>query len=212
MNRHPLLHLVEHPLTSHLLDEARDRDTPTPRFRQIVRTLGTLLAFEATRDLQTRLSPILTPLEPMQATRLAGPITAVPVLRAGLGLAEGMQDLIPDLRVGHLGMFRDEDRLEPVSYYRRLPTDISAGPVLVVDPMLATGGSAEAAILLLKEHGCRDLRFVCLLAAPEGLSRLAERCADVPVYAAAVDRELNERGYILPGLGDAGDRLYGTLA
>ncbi|MCC5829110.1 MAG: uracil phosphoribosyltransferase [Phycisphaeraceae bacterium] len=209
---HRHVHRIEHPLVQHLLDEARDRRTPTPRFRQIVRILGSLLAYEATRDLAMVGHAIETPLEGMRATRLSGPITAVPVLRAGLGLAEGMQDLIPDLRVGHLGMFRDEDRLEPVSYYRKLPADIAAGPVLVVDPMLATGGSAVAALTLLLERGCRDLRFVCMVAAPEGIERLAGVCGEVPIYTAAVDRQLNERGYILPGLGDAGDRLYGTLA
>lgn len=207
----PRLHRAEHPLIGHLLDEARDRQTAPPRFRRILELLGGLLAYEATRDLEIEPVELTTPMESMRGRRLRSPVTIVPILRAGLGLAEGMQDMIPHTAVGHLGIFRDEQKLEPVSYYRKLPSRIAASVVLVVDPMLATGGSAAAALKVLRDAGCRDLRFICLVAAPEGLHRVWQQHPEVPIYAAAVDRGLDARGYILPGLGDAGDRLYGTL-
>jgi uracil phosphoribosyltransferase len=150
----------------------------------------------------------------MQMTQgyvLQFPVTVVPILRAGLGLAEGVMHLLPKAAMGHVGMFRDEKALTPVSYYEKLPKQISQGPVLLVDPMLATGGSAVAAVDLLKERGCTDIRFLCLIAAPEGVEKLSEAHPDVPIYTAALDEKLNENGYIMPGLGDAGDRLYGTL-
>jgi len=204
------LTLIDHPLVHHLLTEARDRRTSSPRFRQLLALLGQFLAYEATRDLMLDAAAIDTPLEPFQGRRLRHRITVVPVLRAGLGLAEGILRLIPDAHVGHIGMFRDESQLRPVSYYDKLPVGIATGPVLLADPMLATGGSALAAIHLLKGKGCKHIRFVCIVAAPEGVARLAGEHPDVPIFAAAQDRELDDRGYILPGLGDAGDRLYGT--
>lgn len=205
------VHEIEHPLLLTLLTEARDRRCSTPRFRQILATAGALLAYEATRDLETQPKKIDTPLEAMTGVSLRRPITIVPVLRAGLALAEEMHRIVPGSRTGHIGMFRDESSLQPVSYYDKLPRDIAAGPVLLVDPMLATGGSVVAAIELLRQHHCHDIRFVCLLAAPEGLEQLSQRHEDVPIFTAAVDRELDHRGFILPGLGDAGDRAFGTV-
>ena len=202
---------IDHPLLRTLLTEARDRRCSTPRFRQVLATAGALLAYEATRDLATQPREIDTPLEKMKGVALHRPITIVPVLRAGLALAEEMHRIVPGARTGHIGMFRDESSLQPVSYYDKLPRDVAAGPVLLIDPMLATGGSVIAAIELLKQHHCHDIRFVCLLAAPEGVERLRERHPDVPIFTAAVDRELDDRGFILPGLGDAGDRSFGTV-
>ena len=205
------VHEIDHPLLLTLLSEARDRRCSTPRFRQILATAGALLAYEATRDLDTQPRQIETPIEAMKGVSLRRPITIVPVLRAGLALAEEMHRIVPGSRTGHIGMFRDESSLEPVSYYDKLPRDVAAGPALLVDPMLATGGSVIAAIELLKQHHCHDIRFVCLLAAPEGLERLHERHPDVPIFTAAIDRKLDHRGFILPGLGDAGDRAFGTV-
>ena len=205
------VHEIEHPLLLTLLTEARDRRCATPRFRQVLATAGALLAYEATRDLETQPRKIDTPLESTKGVSLKRPITIVPVLRAGLALAEEMHRIVPGSRTGHIGMFRDESSLQPVSYYDKLPRDIAAGPVLLVDPMLATGGSVIAAIDLLKQHHCHDIRFVCLLAAPEGLEQLSERHIDVPIFTAAIDRQLDHRGFILPGLGDAGDRAFGAV-
>lgn len=202
--------VVEHPLIAHLLAEARQRDTSHTRFRQLLDHLGVLLAYEATADLESHEVTIQTPLEPVRARRLKRPIAIVPILRAGLGMVRSMADLLPDAAVGHVGMFRDEQKLVPVSYYQKLPADAAHSHVLLVDPMLATGRSAVAAVSLLRDSGCRDIRMVCLVAAPEGLKEMAIRHPDVPIYTAAVDRQLNDQGFILPGLGDAGDRLFGT--
>ncbi|MCX5661605.1 MAG: uracil phosphoribosyltransferase [Planctomycetota bacterium] len=202
--------VVDHPVLAHLLTEARDRQTPPGRFRAVIAQLGELLAYEAVRDLPLKSAPIQTPLEPFPGQRLGGKVTLVPILRAGLGLAEGAQRLLPDASVGHIGMFRDERRLSPVSYYDKLPPDIANTAVLLLDPMLATGGSALAALELLRSRGCRDIRLICVLASPEGIERLAAEAPDVRIITAAVDRELDDRGYILPGLGDAGDRMFGT--
>jgi uracil phosphoribosyltransferase len=206
------LHLVAHPLVQHMLTEVRDKHTKPARFRALLSAIGQALAYEATRDLVMEPLDVETPLERFRGSRLRLPITIVPILRAGLGLADGIHRLIPEAQMGHLGMFRDEERLSPVSYYEKLPISVANGPVLVADPMLATGGSALAAVHLLKNRRCRDVRLLCMVAAPEGVERVHAEFPGVPVYAAALDRELDDRGYILPGLGDAGDRLFGTSA
>lgn len=214
MGKHPSksqqLRVIDHPLLRHMLTEARDKHTPHARFRQLLGMIGGLLAYEATRDLALDPHPVETPIERHTGDKLRTPMTIVPILRAGLGLAEGMSRYFPDAGTGHIGMFRDETELSPVSYYEKLPLNITGGPVLLVDPMLATGGSAMAAITLLKSRGCRNIRLICLVVAPEGVQRLAAEYPDVLIYTAAVDRELDHRGYIMPGLGDAGDRLFGT--
>lgn len=202
---------VDHPLVRCLVSEARDVGTATPRFRHVISTAGMLLAYEATRDLAVAVKTVATPLEETPGARLAKPTTIVPILRAGLALAESMFRVVPAARTGHIGMFRDESTLTPVSYYDKLPADVSAGPVLLVDPMLATGGSVVAALDLLQRHGCHDVRFICLIAAPEGIARLHEHHPAVPIFTAAIDRQLDDNGYIRPGLGDAGDRAFGTL-
>jgi uracil phosphoribosyltransferase len=195
-----------------MLTEARERHTKPARFRALLSGIGQALAFEATRDLVMEPAKIETPLETFTGARLKLPITIVPILRAGLGLAEGIHALIPEAQMGHLGMFRDEEKLSPVSYYEKLPISVAHGPVLLADPMLATGGSALAAVQLLRTRRCKDIRLLCMVAAPEGVERLHDEFPNVPIYTAALDRELDDRGYILPGLGDAGDRLFGTSA
>ncbi len=210
MPHDPDLILIEHPVISHLLTVARDRKTSSSRFRAVLETIGELLAYEATRDLRLKTRDVQTPLEPFRGQALAGPITIVPILRAGLGLATPMLSLIPTARMGHIGMFRNEDSLQPEHYYEKLPPDVGAGPAILVDPMLATGGSAMAGASLLKQRGCRDIRFICLLAAPEGIDAMQRAHPDVPIYTAAIDRQLNDYGFICPGLGDAGDRIFGT--
>lgn len=204
------LHLVQHPLVLHLLSELRDRQTKTERFRYLLSQLGEMLAYEATRDLTLRTVKIQTPLEKMDSQRFGAPLTIVPILRAGLGMAAGMVQLLPEARVGHLGIFRDEKSLQPVHYYEKLPPTVHEGPVLLVDPMLATGGSVVAAAKLLKMRRCKDIRLICLLAAPEGVAAVTREHPELPIYTAALDRQLNAKGYILPGLGDAGDRQFGT--
>ncbi|HAI12793.1 MAG TPA: uracil phosphoribosyltransferase [Phycisphaerales bacterium] len=205
------LTVLDHPVAAHLVTRIRDVNTTTPRFRELVARVGMLLAYEATRDIPTQTVKVTTPIEETEGFELQLPVTVVPILRAGLGLAEGVMQLIPQAVMGHVGMFRDEKALTPVSYYEKLPTQIADGPVLLIDPMLATGGSAAAAIDLLKSRGCTDIRFLCLISAPEGIEKLTESHPDVPIFTAAIDQKLNEIGYIVPGLGDAGDRLYGTL-
>lgn len=206
----PHLHVLDHPLVGHMLAQAREVATPSSAFRGLLLRMGGLLAYEALRTAPHHKARIRTPLEEMEAVRLKMPITIVPILRAGLGLAAGMLELLPEARMGHIGLFRNEETLEPVTYYENLPRDVEAGPVLLVDPMLATGGSACEGIRRLRKRGCQDIRFVCLVAAPEGVAKLHDADPRVPITAAALDRQLNEKGYILPGLGDAGDRLYGT--
>lgn len=204
------LHLVDHPVIGHLMATVRDRGTPPAVFREAIGRLGQMLAYEATRDLPTETAAIQTPLEKCRVRRLTLPLTIVPILRAGLAMAEGIRDLVPEANMGHLGMFRDEQSLQPVSYYERLPQNVASGPVLLVDPMLATGGSAVVAMHRLKVHKCKDVRMICVVASPEGVRKLSGEYPRVPIYAAALDRELNDVGYILPGLGDAGDRVFGT--
>ncbi len=203
--------VITHPLVQHKLTLLRKRDTTTAEFRQIAREMSLLMAYEVTRDLPLEPITIQTPLEAMEAPALSGKkLCFVPILRAGNGILDGMLDLIPSARVGHIGLYRDPATLVPVEYYLKLPDDIPERLVVVVDPMLATGHSAAAALSRMRQAGAAQLRFVCLLAAPEGLEVLARAHPDVPVYTAAIDRQLDEHGYIRPGLGDAGDRLYGT--
>ena len=205
------LTVVNHPLVQHKLSLMRDKDTPTAVFRQLLREISTLLAYEVTRNLPLTKRKIETPLREMDAPVLAGrKLALVSILRAGNGLLDGMLDLIPSARVGFVGLYRDEETLKPVQYYCKLPGDMPERIVIAVDPMLATGNSSVAAIDLIKEQGATDIRFMCLLAAPEGVARMKEAHPDVPIVTAAVDEKLNERGYIVPGLGDAGDRMFGT--
>ncbi|MDP6158203.1 MAG: uracil phosphoribosyltransferase [Phycisphaerales bacterium] len=207
---HPNLQILEHPLIQDKLARIRDRETDAGYFRSLVSQVAGLMVFQASRDLPTRAEEVQTPLETVRAFRLAAPVTIVPILRAGIGLADGVMSLMPEARVGHVGLYRDEDSLEPVSYYCKLPDDVAKGPVFLVDPMLATGGSAAAAVRILRENGCEDIRLICLVAAPEGVKAMLEADPRVPIFTAALDRQLNDLGYILPGLGDAGDRMFGT--
>ena len=203
--------VVNHPLVQHKLTLMRDKTTPTAAFRQLLREIALLLTYEVTRDLPLTTRKIETPLAAMDAPILQGkkPVFA-PILRAGTGFLEGMLNLVPSARVAHIGLYRDPNTLESVEYYFKAPEDLADRLVIVVDPMLATANSASAAIEKLKQRGARDIRFVCLLAAPEGIARLQKSQPAVPIYTAAVDQYLNDHGYIVPGLGDAGDRLYGT--
>ncbi len=205
------LSVIRHPLVQHKLTLLRQKQTSTGEFRRLAREISLLMAYELTRDLPLENTTIETPLEPMQAPILAGKkLCIVSILRAGDGIAEGMLDLVPSARVGHIGLYRDPKTLKPVEYYLKLPEDIGERLVIVVDPMLATGHSAAAAITRLKQAGASYLRFACLLAAPEGVKVLTEAHPDVPVFTCSVDRELDSHAYIRPGLGDAGDRLFGT--
>ena len=205
------IHIVDHPLVQHKLSLMREKTQPTATFRQLMREVSLLLAYEVTRDLPLETTEIDTPLELMQAPVLSGKkLCFVSILRAGNGLLEGMLDLLPSARVGHVGIYRDPDTLNAIEYYYKVPQDIDDRLVIVVDPMLATAHSGIAAVDRLKQGGAKKLKFVCLLAAPEGISAFTTAHPDVPLYTAAIDRQLNEHGYILPGLGDAGDRLYGT--
>ncbi|MDQ4062153.1 MAG: uracil phosphoribosyltransferase [Pseudomonadota bacterium] len=205
------VHVIRHPLVQHKLTIMRDRTTPTAEFRRLTREVAMLLCYEVTRDLELTTIDIETPICPMQAPTLAGKkLVFAPILRAGVGLLEGMLDLVPAARVAHIGLYRDPKTLVAVEYYFKAPEDIAERLVIVIDPMLATANSAIAAVDRLKEAGARDTRMVCLLAAPEGIEAFTSRHPDVDVYAAAVDSHLNEKGYIVPGLGDAGDRMFGT--
>lgn len=203
--------VIGHPLVQHKLTLMRDKNTSTAGFRQLLREIATLLCYEVTRDLKLTTHRIETPIEPMDAPTLEGKkLVFASVLRAGNGLLEGMLDLVPSARVAHIGLYRDHITLQPVEYFFKAPEDLADRVVIVVDPMLATANSAVAAIDLLKARGAKDIRFVCLLAAPEGVKRFTAVHPDVPIYTASIDSHLNEKGYIVPGLGDAGDRLYGT--
>jgi uracil phosphoribosyltransferase len=200
--------VIDHPLARHVLTELRERTTPPARFRVLAKQLTPILVIEATRDLPTDRTTVETPLERADGAELAG-IVAVPILRAGLGMVEAVSDLFPGVTVGHIGLERDEDTLKPGSYYEKFPP-LDGRHVLLLDPMLATGGSAVLAASRIKDKEPASLRMVCMVAAPEGVKALDAAHPDVPVFTAALDRELNDRGYILPGLGDFGDRLYGT--
>jgi len=203
--------LVDHPLVRHKLTLLRRKDTATAEFRRLMRELSLLMAYEVTRDLVTETVSIETPLEAMEAPLLSGKkLCFVPILRAGNGMLDGMLDLVPSARVGHIGLYRDPHTLGPIEYYLKLPDDVHERVVIVVDPMVATGHSAIAAIGRLRHAGVSQISFACLIAAPEGLAALSDAHPGLPVYVAAIDRELDDHGYIRPGLGDAGDRLYGT--
>jgi uracil phosphoribosyltransferase len=208
---HPNLVLVDHPLVQHKMTLLRDVERSKKAFRELVEEVTLLLAYEATSNLPLELAEVRTPLEVTQGRRVAGKkVTLVPILRAGLGMVDGVLRLMPSARVGHVGLYRDHATLLPVHYYFKIPGDAEAREFIVLDPMLATGGSASAAITTLKDHGAASVRLVCLVAAPEGVRRLYEDHPDVTIITAALDRELNADGYIVPGLGDAGDRLFGT--
>ncbi len=205
------LTVVDHPLIQHKLTIMRDKSTPTAVFRQLLREISHLLAYEVTRNLAMTEKVIETPLTEMRAPTLDGrKLALISILRAGNGLLDGMLDLIPSARVGFVGLYRDEETLKPVQYYFKVPDHLEDRVVIAVDPMLATGNSSAAAVDLLKNAGATDIRFLCLLAAPEGVQRMKEAHPDVPVVTAALDERLNEKGYIVPGLGDAGDRMFGT--
>ncbi|HEU69072.1 MAG TPA: uracil phosphoribosyltransferase [Candidatus Acetothermia bacterium] len=202
--------LVEHPLIRAKLTRLRDQRTDRLQFRQILEELTALMVYEITRDFPLREVEVETPLERTAGVELARPVVLVPVLRAGIVMLDGVLSLIPSARVGHIGIYRDPETLKPVEYFAKLPANLEDALVIVVDPMLATGGSAGRAVQILKERGAQDVRFLCLVASPEGLRAIQELHPDLPVYAAALDRELDAHGYIRPGLGDAGDRLFGT--
>jgi uracil phosphoribosyltransferase len=206
----PNVILIDHPVIQTKLAELRDFTADHRKFRSLLDEIAMLMTYEVTRDWPTQAKPVQTPLERMTGRVLARQVTLVPILRAGLGMADGVLRLLPDARMGHLGVYRDEKTLEPVSYYQKLPPDIASTEVLVIDPMLATGGSGSAAVSVLKKAGVTSMKYVCLVAAPEGIQTLHSQHPEVPIYCAAIDRQLNDRGYILPGLGDAGDRIFGT--
>ena len=203
--------VVDHPLVKHKLSIMRNKETSTASFRRLLREISLLLCYEVTRDLELTTTRIETPLEPMDAPILEGKkLVFASVLRAGNGLLDGMLDLVPAARVAHIGLYRDHDTLEAVEYFFKAPSDLQDRLIIVVDPMLATGNSSIAAVDKLKERGATNIRFLCLLAAPEGIDNFTEAHPEVPVFTASVDSHLNEKGYIVPGLGDAGDRMYGT--
>ena len=203
--------VVDHPLVQHKLTMMRDGERSTKGFRELLNEIGMLLAYEVTRDLPLEPVTIQTPIQAMEGRRIAGKkLVLAPILRAGVGFLDGMLSLMPSARVAHVGLYRDPDTLQAVEYYFKSPSDLADRTVLVLDPMLATANSAVAAVERLKSRGAKDLRFVCLLAAPEGIARFQEAHPDVPVWTAAIDSHLNDHGYIVPGLGDAGDRMYGT--
>lgn len=207
----PHLTIVDHPLVQHKLTIMRDRETPTAVFRQLLREISQLLAYEVTRNLAMTTKQIETPMQVMDAPTLDGKkLALISILRAGNGLLDGVLELIPSARVGFVGLYRDEETLQPVQYYFKVPDAMEDRLVIAVDPMLATGNSSVAAIDLLKEAGATNIRFLCLLAAPEGVARMKEAHPDVPIVTASLDARLNELGYIMPGLGDAGDRMFGT--
>ena len=203
--------IVEHPLLQHKISLLRNKQTGTKEFRDLVGEIATLLCYEATRDLPLEEVEIETPITMAKTKVLAGrKLALVPILRAGMGMLDGMLTLLPAAKVGHIGLYRNEETLEPVEYYCKLPSDIAERDVIVLDPMLATGGSARDAITQIKKRGARSIKFIGIIAAPEGLKALHEAHPDVDIYVAALDEKLNEKGYIVPGLGDAGDRIFGT--
>ena len=205
------VYIMEHPLIQHKIGYIRRKDTGTKDFRQTISEIAMLICFEATRDLKLDDVEIETPMCKTTAQELKGKkLAIVPVLRAGLGMVDGMLTLIPTAKVGHIGLYRDHDSLEPVEYYCKIPADCAEREVFVVDPMLATGGSSSVAIQMLKDRGCKKVHFMCIIAAPEGIKRMQADHPDVNIYAGALDEKLNEIGYIMPGLGDAGDRIFGT--
>ena len=205
------VHIMDHPLITHKISMLRDVNTNTKDFRQLVYEIALLMGYEATKYLTLTDTEITTPLMKTTKKVLNQKVAIVPILRAGLGMVDGVLDLIPSAKVGHIGLYRDHETLKPVEYYCKLPTDIESREVIIVDPMLATGGSSAAAITFIKQRGAKNIKLMCILAAPEGIRVLQEEHPDVELYCGAVDDKLNEKGYILPGLGDAGDRIFGTL-
>lgn len=204
-------HLINHPLVQHKLTIMRDKTTGTKQFRELAKELSQLLGYEAMRHLENSYMDIETPLVKMSAPTLAGKkLALIPILRAGLAMSDAIADFVPNAKIGHIGLYRDPETHLPVEYYSKFPTELDSCEVFVLDPMLATGGSAIAALSILKEHGAKNIKFVCFLAAPEGINKLHEAHPDVEIYTAAIDEKLNENSYIVPGLGDAGDRIFGT--
>ena len=205
------LHVIDHPMVQHKLTIMRMKETGSKDFRELLKEIAMLMGYELTRDIALMDVPIETPICPMRTKMLAGkPIGIIPILRAGLGMVNGILNLIPNAKVGHIGLYRDEETHKPVVYFCKLPNDIDDRLVILTDPMLATGGSACDGIAMLKERGCKNIRLMCLVAAPEGIAKVQQEHPDVDIYVAAVDERLNENAYIVPGLGDAGDRIFGT--
>ncbi|MFO7819554.1 MAG: uracil phosphoribosyltransferase [Halanaerobacter sp.] len=205
------VHTIDHPLIQHKLTYLRKKETGTKEFRELTDEIAALMGYEITRDLPLQSIEIETPITETEANVIAGKkMVVVPILRAGLGMVDGIVSLAPAAKVGHIGLYRDPDTLEPVEYYCKMPPELGSREVIVVDPMLATGGTAEAGLKFVKDKGAQNIKFVCLVAAPEGIERLQEAHPDVDIYTAAVDEKLNDHAYIVPGLGDAGDRLFGT--
>lgn len=203
--------VFDHPLIQHKLSIMREKDTSVKEFRELVSEVATLMCYEATRDLPLEEVEIETPVAKTKVNRIAGKkLAVVPILRAGLGMVDGMLTMVPNAKVGHIGLYRDPDSLLPVKYYCKMPKDIAERDVIIVDPMLATGGSATAAITFLKEYGCKHIKLMSIIGAPEGVKKVQDEHPDVDIYVAAMDEYLNEHGYIVPGLGDAGDRIFGT--
>ena len=206
------LHVVDHPLITHKLSIMRNKKTGSKDFRELLNEIAMLMGYELTRDLPLEDVTIETPIQKMKAKMISGKkLAIVPILRAGLGMVDGLQSLVPVAKVGHIGLYRDPETHKPVEYYCKLPHDIEDRIVILVDPMLATGGSAADALTMLKARGCKAIRFMCLVAAPEGVKKVQDEHPDVDIYTAALDEKLNEHAYIVPGLGDAGDRIFGTL-
>lgn len=205
-----MLTVLEHPLITHKLTKLRRKETGTKEFRENLDEIAALMAYEITRDLPLKEIEIETPLSPMRTRELACYVVLIPVLRAGLGMTDGISGLIPTAKIGHIGLYRDHETLEPNTYYAKFPSCLKEAVVMVLDPMLATGGSASSAITILKQHGASQIKLICIVGTPEGVSRIENDHPDVDIFLAALDDGLNEYGYILPGLGDAGDRIFGT--
>ena len=205
------VHVIDHPLVQHKVSLMRDKETGPKEFRELLDEISMLMAYEVTRDLPLKEVEIETPVCRAKTKVISGKkLAVVPILRAGLGMVDGIMNLVPAAKIGHIGLYRDPDTLEPVEYYCKLPADVEERDLIVVDPMLATGGSASAAISFIKRRGCKSIKLECLIAAPEGIERVQKDHPDVDIFVAAVDERLNDHGYIVPGLGDAGDRLFGT--
>ncbi len=211
MTNYPNVHILDHPLIRHKLAIIRNKNTDTKQFREIIEELATLMAYESFKDVPTQRIVVETPLEKVEQTVVKeNSIAIVPILRAGLGMVDGILSLFPAAKVGHIGLYRDEETLQPQEYYCKLPSNIEEKVVMVVDPMLATGGSAADAITMLKKRGCKKIKLLSIIAAPQGVKKVAEAHPDAEIFISTLDRDLNEHGYILPGLGDAGDRIFGT--